>query len=185
MVVPLDAVVALRAHCLLSLASSRKHYSIRTEQAYIEWIRRLILFHHKRHPDQTVEQEISEFLSHLAVEKNVSASTQNQAFSALLFLYQQAPSKTSFHSIRLMRHKTAFEELQKSFSQGNESLQKLFPSRVATTDSIAELLTEQGFYWMECVRLRVKDVDFGYDQITVRWTGKVKAIAYAAFLLRW
>lgn len=66
-----------------------KHYSIRTEQAYVDWIRRFILFHRKRHPDEMGEKEISDFLSHLAVEKNVSASTQNQAFSALLFLYQQ------------------------------------------------------------------------------------------------
>jgi site-specific recombinase XerD len=66
-----------------------KHYSIRTEQAYVDWIRRYILFHRKRHPNEMGEKEITEFLSHLAVEKNVAASTQNQAFSALLFLYQQ------------------------------------------------------------------------------------------------
>ncbi len=66
-----------------------KHYSIRTEQAYVDWIRRFILFHRKRHPNEMGEKEISGFLTHLAVEKNVSASTQNQAFSALLFLYQQ------------------------------------------------------------------------------------------------
>src|SRR5437762_7844376 len=66
-----------------------KHYSIRTEQAYVDWIRRFILFHRKRHPDEMGEKEITEFLTYLAVEKGVSASTQNQAFSALLFLYQQ------------------------------------------------------------------------------------------------
>jgi site-specific recombinase XerD len=66
-----------------------KHYSIRTEQTYVDWIRRYILFHHKRHPNEMGERKITEFLTHLAVEKNVSASTQNQAFSALLFLYQQ------------------------------------------------------------------------------------------------
>jgi site-specific recombinase XerD len=66
-----------------------KHYSIRTEQAYIDWIRRYILFHRKRHPNEMAEKEITEFLTHLAVEKGVAASTQNQAFSALLFLYQQ------------------------------------------------------------------------------------------------
>jgi integrase-like protein len=59
-----------------------KHYSIRTEQTYVDWIRRYILFHHKRHPNEMGEREITEFLTHLAVEKNVSASTQNQAFSA-------------------------------------------------------------------------------------------------------
>jgi hypothetical protein len=65
-----------------------KHYSIRTEQAYVDWIRRFILFHHKRHPNEMGEHEITEFLTHLAVEKSVAASTQNQAFAALLFLYQ-------------------------------------------------------------------------------------------------
>ena len=66
-----------------------KHYSIRTEQVYIDWIRRYILFHRKRHPEEMGEDEIAQFLTHLAVEKNVAASTQNQALSALLFLYQQ------------------------------------------------------------------------------------------------
>ena len=66
-----------------------KHYSIRSEQAYVDWIRRFILFHRKRHPNEMGEKEITEFLTHLAVEKRVAASTQNQAFSALLFLYQQ------------------------------------------------------------------------------------------------
>ena len=66
-----------------------KHYSIRTEHVYVEWIRRFILFHHKRHPNEMGEREITEFLTQLAVQKHVAASTQNQAFSALLFLYQQ------------------------------------------------------------------------------------------------
>src|SRR5438093_13357927 len=66
-----------------------KHYSIRTEQAYVDWIRRYILFHRKRHPKEMCEKEITEFLTHLAVEKSVAASTENQAFSALLFLYKQ------------------------------------------------------------------------------------------------
>ena len=66
-----------------------KHYAIRTEQAYIDWIRRYILHHGKRHPSEMGEEEIAQFLTYLAVEKNVAASTQNQALSALLFLYQQ------------------------------------------------------------------------------------------------
>ena len=66
-----------------------KHYSIRTEQVYVDWIRRFILFHRKRHPNEMGECEITEFLTHLAVNKHVAASTQNQAFAALLFLYQQ------------------------------------------------------------------------------------------------
>ena len=66
-----------------------KHYAIRTEQVYIDWIRRYILFHSKRHPEEMGEKQIAEFLTYLAVEKHVAASTQNQALSALLFLYQQ------------------------------------------------------------------------------------------------
>jgi site-specific recombinase XerD len=66
-----------------------KHYSIRTEQAYVDWIRRYILFHPKRHPSEMGEREIAEFFTHLAAEKLAAASTQNQAFAALLFLYQQ------------------------------------------------------------------------------------------------
>ncbi|GJQ58424.1 MAG: hypothetical protein D8M57_14645 [Candidatus Scalindua sp. AMX11] len=66
-----------------------KHYSMRTEEAYVYWVKRFILFHEKRHPLQMGEPEVSKFLSHLAVVGNVSASTQNQALSALLFLYQE------------------------------------------------------------------------------------------------
>src|SRR5262245_11648561 len=66
-----------------------RRYSLRTEQAYLDWIRRFILFHGKRHPRDMGQQEIVAFLTHLATMQNVSASTQNQAVSALLFLYQQ------------------------------------------------------------------------------------------------
>jgi site-specific recombinase XerD len=66
-----------------------KHYSIRTEEAYVAWIRRFILFHDKRHPAEMGAPEIQAFLTHLAVEGHVAASTQNQALSALLFLYQE------------------------------------------------------------------------------------------------
>jgi hypothetical protein len=67
----------------------RRHFSIRTEQAYIDWIRRFILFHNKRHPREMAETEISAFLTHLARDSRVAASTQNQALSALLFLYKE------------------------------------------------------------------------------------------------
>src|ERR1700730_10970707 len=67
----------------------RKHYSIRTEQSYIDWIRRFILFHQKRHPSEMRETEVNAFLTHLARDGGVAASTQNQALSALLFLYKE------------------------------------------------------------------------------------------------
>ncbi len=66
-----------------------KHYSIRTEEAYVNWIKRYIFFHHVRHPKEMGPREIEEFLTHLAVNENVAASTQNQAFSALLFSYRE------------------------------------------------------------------------------------------------
>jgi site-specific recombinase XerD len=66
-----------------------KHYSIRTEQACVDWIKRYILFHGKRHPQEMGKHEVEQFLSHLAVERHVAASTQNQALSALLFLYKE------------------------------------------------------------------------------------------------
>jgi site-specific recombinase XerD len=70
-----------------------KHYSIRTEQTYVDWIKRYILFHHKRHPREMGSAEIEAFLTHLTVERKVSASTQNQALSALLFLCQEVLGK--------------------------------------------------------------------------------------------
>jgi site-specific recombinase XerD len=65
-----------------------RHYSIRTEESYVRWVREFILFHHKRHPEEMGESEVSQFLAHLAVNQKVTASTQNQALSALLFLYR-------------------------------------------------------------------------------------------------
>ena len=70
-----------------------KHYSIRTEQSYVQWIRRYILFHNKKHPKDMGEKEINAFLKHLAVNRNVSASTQTQALSAILFLYSDCRSR--------------------------------------------------------------------------------------------
>ena len=67
----------------------RKHYSFRTEQKYLDWIRRFILFHDKRHPHDVAEAEVTEFLAHLARDRSVATSTQNQALSALLFLYKE------------------------------------------------------------------------------------------------
>src|ERR1041385_3807474 len=67
----------------------RKQYSIRTEQAYVDWIKRFILYHNKRHPREMREEEVAEFLTHLARDRNVAPATQNQALSALLFLYKQ------------------------------------------------------------------------------------------------
>jgi integron integrase len=166
-VFPSNAVVASSPKLLdrVRWRLRAKHYSIRTEQAYIEWIRRFILFHRKRHPDEMGEQEISEFLSHLAVEKNVSASTQNQAFSALLFLYQQV----------LDRKLDFIDNIQRVARPAKLPVVFTSTEARAVLDQLegdyllmGELLYGSGLRLLECLRLRVKDIDFGYGQITVR-----------------
>ena len=136
-----------------------KHYSIRTEQAYVDWIRRVILFQHKRHPNEMAEKEITEFLTHLAVEKRVAASTQNQAFSAILFLYQQ-----------VLERKLDFIDNVQRVTRSAKLPVVLTPAEARSVLAqlkgdyrlMAELLYGSGQRLMECVRLRVKDIDFGY-----------------------
>jgi integron integrase len=142
-----------------------KHYSLRTEQAYVDWIRRYILFHGKRHPDKMGEAEISQFLSHLAVNKRVAASTQNQAFSALLFLYQQVLDR-KLNFIDNVQRVTRPPKMPVVFTPAEA--RSLLKKMHGEHQLMAELLYGAGLRLMECVRLRVKDVDFGYGQITVR-----------------
>lgn len=142
-----------------------KHYSIRTEQAYVDWIRRFILFHGKRHPDEMGEKEISDFLSHLAVEKNVSASTQNQAFSALLFLYQRVLDR-KLDFIDNVQRVTRPAKLPVVFTQAEA--RAVLNQLSGDYRLMAELLYGSGLRLLECLRLRVKDIDFGYGQIVVR-----------------
>jgi len=95
-----------------------KHYSIRTEEAYVMWIRRYILFHNKRHPQEMGATEIEEFLTHLAVDGNVASSTQNQAFSALLFLYRDVLKQdlgASIDSVRAKKPKKITHNLSDYF----------------------------------------------------------------------
>jgi integron integrase len=140
------------------------HYSKRTEAAYVDWIRRYILFHNKRHPREMGGPEIESFLTHLAVETQVAASTQNQAFSALLFLYQKILEieLPRLNALRAQRPGhlpvvLSVEEIRAVFSE---------------LDGIDLLMTEilygTGLRILECCRLRVKDVDFARKQIVVR-----------------
>jgi len=142
-----------------------KHYSIRTEQAYIDWTRRYILFHRKRHPNEMGEKEITEFLTHLAVEKNVSASTQNQAFCALLFLYQQVLER-KLDLIDNVQRVTRPAKLPVVFTP--REARAVLAQLKGDYRLMAELLYGSGLRLMECLRLRVKDIDFGYNRITVR-----------------
>lgn len=129
-----------------------KHYSIRTEEAYVGWIRRFILFHCKRHPSEMGEHEITEFLTNLAVEKHVAASTQNQAFSALLFLYQQVLDR-KLDFIDNVQRVTRPPKLPVVFTPA-EALAVLAHSK-GDYRLMAELLYGSGLRLMECLRLRV------------------------------
>ena len=142
-----------------------KHYSIRTEEAYTDWIRRFILFHRKRHPIDMGEQEIAAFLTHLAVDRHVAASTQNQALSALLFLYQEVLGR-KLDFIGNVERVRRPAKLPVVFTR--EEAQAVLARLKGDYRIMAGLLYGSGLRLMECARLRVKDVDFGYNRITVR-----------------
>jgi integron integrase len=142
-----------------------KHYSIRTEKTYVEWIRRFILFHNKRHPETMGVVEVREFLSDLATSRNVAASTQNQAFSALLFLYKEV-LKQDLPWIEGVQRAKRPAKLPVVFTPA-EALAVLNKMH-GTGRLMAQLLYGCGLRLNECARLRVKDVDFGYLQITIR-----------------
>jgi integron integrase len=141
-----------------------KHYSLRTERTYLDWIKRFVLFHQKRHPDEMGEPEINAFLTHLAVDAHVAASTQNQAFSALLFLYQQVlDRKLEFMNVERVRRPPK-PPVVFTRAEARAVLARLKDDyRI-----MAHLLYGSGLRLLECLRLRVKDIDFGYRQITVR-----------------
>ncbi len=142
-----------------------KHYSIRTEQAYVDWIRRYILFHGKRHPGDMAEEEIAAFLSYLATDQGVAASTQNQAFSALLFLYQQVLDRKLDYVAGVERvHRPPKLPVVFTRAEARAVLAHL----KGDYRLMAHLLYGSGLRLLECLRLRVKDIDFGYRQITVR-----------------
>jgi integron integrase len=142
-----------------------KHYSIRTEQAYVDWIRRFIIFHGKRHPNEMGEEEITAFLTHLAVNRHVAASTQNQAFSALLFLYQQVLER-KLDFIDKVERVSRPPKLPVVFTRAEAC--SVLAQLKGDYRLMAELLYGSGLRLMECLRLRVKDIDFGYNRIMVR-----------------
>lgn len=142
-----------------------KHYSYRTEQSYVNWIRRYILFHNKTHPREMGVPEIEAFLTHLAVKENVAASTQNQAFSALLFLYQavlKLPLDDSINAVRAKRSKYLPTVLSKS------EVRAVLQETSGVPQLLLKLLYGSGMRLSEGLRLRVKDLDFAHCQIVVR-----------------
>ncbi len=142
-----------------------KHYSIRTEQAYLDWIRRFILFHAKRHPAEMGAPEVAAFLTHLATVGRVAASTQNQALSALLFLYREVLGIELPWMENMQRAKRS-QKLPVVLTV-NE-VRMLLAHMEGLDWLMASLLYGTGMRLMACVRLRVKDLDFEMKQITVR-----------------
>lgn len=142
-----------------------KHYSIRTEHSYVDWIKRFIWFHDKRHPKDMGAQEIEAFLTHLAVKGRVSASTQNQAKSALLFLYREVLEQKLPWLERVTQAK-APTRLPVVLTLAE--VQAVLKGLTGTHWLIASLLYGSGLRLMEAVRLRVKDVEFARREIVVR-----------------
>ena len=142
-----------------------KHYSLRTEQAYTGWIRRFILASGKRHPRELGGVEVEAFLSHLATEGEVAAGTQNQALSALLFLYREVLAIDLPWMATVVRAKRP-QRLPTVLSR--EEVTRLFAAMDGRTALIARLLYGTGMRLMEGLRLRVKDVDFARNEIIVR-----------------
>ncbi len=153
---------------LLDLLRDRlrlKHYSIRTETQYVQWVRRFILFHGKRHPQEMGAKEVEAFLTHLAVEGRVAAATQNQALSALLFLYRELLHINLPWLDEVVRAK---RPARLPVVLTREEVQSVLGRTEGTYGLMLRLLYGTGMRLMECVRLRVKDVDFSRAEIIVR-----------------
>jgi integron integrase len=142
-----------------------KHYSDRTEETYIDWIKRYILFHDKRHPREMGSREIEAFLSYLAIEGKVAASTQNQALSALLFLYREVLKlelDSPVDAIRAKRSRYLPTVLTK------EEVLAVIQNLSGVYQIVIKLLYGSGLRLTEGLQLRVKDVDFSGQQLSIR-----------------
>jgi integron integrase len=142
-----------------------KGYSIRTEKSYVEWIRRFIIFHNKRHPKEMGKAEIESFLSHLVLQRNVAPSTQNQAFNAILFLYDQVLETKMPEDIQSIRSK---KPVRVPTVMTHEETCKVIAVMSGEHRLMAKLMYGCGLRALECLRLRVKDIDFALNQIVVR-----------------
>ena len=142
-----------------------RHYSIRTETAYVDWARRFILFHGKRHPQEMGAAEVEAFLTHLAVQRQVSASTQNQAKAAILYLYKQVLGVDLPWLEDVVQAKTP-RRLPVVLTA--TEVRTLLLHMQGTTGLIAQLLYGTGMRLLEALRLRVKDVEFARREIVIR-----------------
>ena len=143
-----------------------KHYSYRTEQSYVGWIRRYILFHSKQHPKDMGGAEVEAFLTHLAVERHVSASTQNQAFSALLFLYRNVLNQDlgALEAVRAKRSNYLPTVLTKG------EVRSVLENISGVHGLVIRVLYGSGLRLSERLSLRIKDIDFAQRQIVARDT---------------
>lgn len=141
-----------------------RHFSIRTEGAYTDWVEQYIRFHNIRHPDTMAEPEVNALLTHLAVERNVAVSTQNQALCALLFLYDAVLGKplNQLDMVRADRPKRLPVVLTR------EEVRSVLVRLEGVNALLGRLLYGTGMRLLEGLRLRVKDVDFALNQLTIR-----------------
>lgn len=142
-----------------------RHYSERTVEAYVSWIRRFVRFHERRHPRQMGAVEVATFLSHLATVERVSASTQNQALAALLFLYSKV-LHIELGDVANIAPARGPSRLPVVMTRGEVS--RLLSAMHGVTRLMASLLYGSGLRLQECVTMRVKDIDFGAQQVTIR-----------------
>jgi len=149
----------------VSIVCRRRHFSIRTEQAYLHWIKRFILFNHKRHPDTMGAVEVQAFLNHLATDRQVSASTQSQALNAIVFLYEEVLVKPLG---RLQGLKRVQQRHRLPVVLTQDEVRACLSQMSGTCQLIAQLIYGAGLRVNECMELRVKDMDFGAKTLTVR-----------------
>lgn len=142
-----------------------RHYSYETEKTYVYWIRQYIFFHKITHPKEMSAAEVEAFLTHLAVEKSVSASTQNQALHALLFLYKEV---LKVDLPWLNEFKTAKKSSRVPVVLTKDEVKTILDKLTGTNWLIGNLLYGSGLRLIEALRLRVKDLDFGFRQVVVR-----------------
>jgi len=146
-----------------------KHYSIKTEQSYIGWANRYILFHNKRHPKDMGKLEIEQFLTHLATKLKVSPTTQNQAFNALLFLYEQvldiSLKDQNIQALRAQQRKHIPVVLTK------DEVQTIIVNMKGIYQLMVKLMYGCGLRMSEVQNIRIKDIDFGFDKIYI-WDSK-------------
>jgi site-specific recombinase XerD len=147
-----------------------RYYSIRTETTYLRWIRDFIIFNGRRHPKEMGAGEVRDYLSHLAVRRNVAASTQNQALSAILFLYREVLG-TKLDWIEGVERAKKSARLPVVFAK--EEVRSVLARLDGTKLLMASLLYGAGLRLMECARLRVKDIDFAQCQTP---SGRARAV---------